>query len=277
MAAALVAACNGTTGDNLITFDAFASGAAGASQPFTVSGFSIQLTTATLLIGAVYIDQDATNATGFDTPVCIDTGLYSAQVPGSCCTGGPVNLLSTTPQAFSIGGNGTADVGRTWELWLFDPASGDINTANTAQVVNLQGAATRISDGAVFTFGAIVTINNNRLIPDSDPSQPGLNPICKQRVIQIAGIDLQLFQEGTLSVTVDPRVWFDEGIDFSTLPLVTSAVCQLDANADYGAADYCIPDSNYATGIGALQGQELFTGIHTGGGAAYSVHYAATQ
>ena len=270
-----VAACNGTTGNELITFDAYAMGAPGAGDPFTVNGYSIQLTSAKMVIGAVYVDQAAVLSTGFDSAECIDTGLYAAQVPGPCCGGGAqLDLLSTTPQPFSVRGNGTADVGLTWELWL---TTGDINTANIGHIVDLQGVATRLSDGAVFTFGAIVTINDNRLIPNSDPSQPGLHPICRQRIIQIGGIDIPFYQGGTLELTVDPRVWFDQGMDFSTLPRVTSGACQLDPQSDYGTAEYCIPDTNFETGLGAEQGQQLFTGIHTGGSAAYSIAYVNSQ
>ena len=45
-------ACNGTTGDQLVSFTAFASGAHDASQPFAVGGFTVQLTAARMRIGA---------------------------------------------------------------------------------------------------------------------------------------------------------------------------------------------------------------------------------
>ncbi len=303
--AAATASCNGTTGDAIVTFSAYASGAAAASQPFMIGGYRVQLTKAKMLLGAVYVDQ-APLATGAEGPGCIDPGVYAAQVPG----GVEADLLSNAPQEFSVFGSGTADVGLSWEIWLTD---GDINGPNQAQSVDLQGVATRLSDGAAFSFGAIVTINENRLVPASDPSQPGLNPICKQRIIQIGGIGLDFFQGGALEVTVDPRAWFDQEPDFSTLPpvcdptflpsaCVESSNCQLggatgDADADYGngqsclassdcasgfvcdtsegacVAQYCFPDSNFATGAGASQGQVLYSGIRGGGAAAYSIQY----
>jgi hypothetical protein len=217
-------------------------------------------------IGAVYVDE-APLASGAEGPTCIDPGVYAAQVPG----GVEVDLLSSAPQEFSVLGNGTADLGLSWEIWLTD---GDINETNTAHMVDLQGVATRVSDGTPFSFGAIVTINDNRLIPVSDPSQPGLNPICKQRIIQIGGIALTPFQGGALYVTVDPRQWFDLNLDFSTLPLASSATCQgIDPDPDFGSAQYCIPDTNFATGLGASQGQLLFSGILTGGQGAYAVSF----
>lgn len=265
---ATCAACNGTTGDALVTFRAYAAGATDAAEPFVVNGFSVQLTSVKMRIGAVYVDE-APLPTGAEGPGCIDPGVYAAQVPG----GAEVDLLNSQPQEFSVLGNGTADVGLSWEIWLTD---GNINEGNIAHMIDLQGIATRVADGASFSFGAIVTINNNRLLPVSDPSQPGLNPICKQRIIQIGGIGIQFFQGGSLYVTVDPRRWFNLDLDFSTLPSVDSAACLLDANVDYGDAKYCIPDSNYQTGLGASQGQRLFSGILTGGAAAYSVKYATS-
>jgi hypothetical protein len=259
-------ACNGTTGDALVTFPAYAAGAADAALPFTVNGFSVRLTSAKMRIGAVYVDE-APLSSGAEGPTCIDPGVYSAQVPG----GVEVDLLSTAPQEFSVFGNGTADPGLSWEIWLTD---GDINEANTAHVVDLEGIATRLADGMPFSFGAIVTINANRQIPVSDPSQPGLNPICKQRIIQVGGIELTPFQGGALYVTVDPRKWFRLNLDFSTLPSVSSASCQsVDADPSYGDAQFCIPDTNFATGLGASQGQVFFSGILTGGQSAYSVSF----
>jgi hypothetical protein len=292
-----VASCNGTTGGALIDFSAYASGVTGASEPFRVNGYRIQLTSATMRIGAVYVDESPL-ATGAEGPGCINPGVYAAQVPG----GVEVNLLSAQPQEFSVFGNGTADVGLSWDLWLTD---GDINAANTEPVIDVLGVATRMSDGQSFPFGAIVTVNQNRLIPASDPSQPGLNPICKQRIVQIGGTAVAFFPGGALHVTVDPRPWFNLLTDFSTLPLASSAVCQLDPNSDYSFVDaatgqamscgsakdcpggapctngtctaqYCIPDTNFATGPGASQGQSFFTGIHSGGAAAYALEYTKT-
>ena len=268
--AGILAACNGTTGDALVTFPAYASGAAGAGEPFVVNGFSVQLTSASMRIGAVYIDQSPL-ASGAEGPTCIDPGVYAAQVPG----GVEVDLLSPAPQEFSVLGNGTADLGLSWQLWLTD---GDINETNVAHMVDLQGVATRLSDGSTYSFGAIVTINANRQIPTSDPSQPGLNPICKQRIIQIGGIAVTPAPNEALYVTVDPRTWFNLGIDFSTLPLATSATCQgVDPDPDFGPAHYCIPDTNFALGLGASQGQLLFSGIRAGGSSAYSIAFAKPQ
>jgi hypothetical protein len=270
--AAGVASCTGTTGDALVTFPAYAQGAKDAGEPFTVNGFTIRLTSVKMRIGAVYIDE-APLSGGAEGPTCIDPGVYAAQVPG----GVEVDLLSSQPQEFSVLGNGTADLGQSWQIWLTD---GDINEANSAHMVDLQGVATRVADGTPFPFAAIVTINANRTIPVSDPSQPGLNPLCEQRIVQIGPIALTPFEGGALYVTVDPRKWFDENLDFSTLPPVSTATSLSDncpPSADYGDALYCIPDTNFATGLGASQGQVFFLGIRTGGLGAYSVSFTQSR
>ena len=262
-------ACNGTTGDQLITFPAFARGAPGASDTFTANGWQIRLTYARMYIGALYVNESPPGST-FDQPVCVSTGVYAAQVPG----GVAVNLLSTAPQPFTVEGNGSADLGLSWELWL---TTGDVNAADNTgpglpNIVDLQGTATRPSDGAPFAWAATVTINaSNRGLPVNDPGQPGLNPICKQRIVQIGGIDLQLFAGGQLVVTVDPRQWFNVPIDFSTLPSVASDACELDQNSNYGSAAYCIPDTSNGSGLGATQGATLFNQIHSG--AAYQLSF----
>lgn len=271
-----LASCNGTTGDGLITFTAYARGAPGAAQPFTVGGYTIQLTKAQMRIGAVYVDQSPLgNQTG--GPVCITPDLFAAQVPGPI----EVDLLSDQPQEFSVYGQGTLDTGLSWQMWLTD---GDINEVNLAHMVDLQGVATSTSDGTQVPFAAIVTINDNRLVTTVDPAQPGENPICKQRIVLIGGIDTTFFQGGTLTVTVDPRPWFQLDFDFANLPAVDSASCingdtsvPVDPSVDYGSAKVCIPDTNYASGAGAQEGSELFAAILGGGGTAYSLSYQGSE
>ncbi len=224
-------ACNGTTGDDLLTFSAYASGVAGASQPFQAGNFTIQLTAAKMHIGAVYFDE-APPGTGFDGPVCTASGIYAAQVPGPV----DVDLLSTAPQEFAVYGNGTADTALSWQLWLTDDTVGqdDVDAVNFTPIVQLEGTATDAA-GNVVSFGGVVTINAvNRSKGSSDPTQPGNNPLCKVRIVQIGGIDLTFFPGGTLNLSIDPRVWFTQQslpIDFSPgqLPLVTDPNCNPDS------------------------------------------------
>ena len=236
--------CNGTTGDNLLTFSAYASGVQGAADPFTAGKFTIQLTTARMHIGAVYFDQ-APPGTGFDGPVCIASGVYAAQVPGPV----DVDLLSTAPQEFSVYGNGSADTAQSWQVW--------VNEVNFTPIVQLEGVATDAS-GSVVSFGAVVTINAvNRSKGSSDPSQPGSDPLCKVRIVQIP-TDLTFSSWGNLYLTVDPRVWLTQQglpIDFSPgqLPTVMDPNCNPDSAVfmspqDYGLAPETPPPSTQTCG-----------------------------
>src|SRR5580658_6746215 len=100
LCAALVACGFGTTGDALVTFTPYAAGAAGADQPFSVGDYTVQFTSASMYIGAVYFDESPPS-TGFDAPACTASDIFAAQVPG----GVTVNLLSTEPQEFSVYGS----------------------------------------------------------------------------------------------------------------------------------------------------------------------------
>jgi len=229
--------CNGTTGDQLVTFSAYASGVPGGAAPFTAGKFSIQLTAVRMHVGEVYFDEDPPGGSGFDGPVCIASGIFAAQVPGPV----DVDLLSTAPQEFTVYGSGSADTALSWQVWLTD---GDINEVNFTPIVKMEGIATD-ADGTSVSFGAVVTINaSNRSHGSSDPSQPGQNPLCKSRIIQIP-TDMPFFQGGTLYVTVDPRIWFTqqgEFIDFSPgkLPLVTDPNCNPDSAVITNPQDYAL-------------------------------------
>jgi hypothetical protein len=109
--------------------------------------------------------------------------------------------------------------------------------------VTLTGSATSLSDPTkVYSFGAIVTINPGesgpgaRGVPVSDPALPGASPICKERILQLGGLNLKFSQGGTLLVSIDPTGWFSatSGIDFSNLqPILDSAnpICVMDPNS----------------------------------------------
>jgi hypothetical protein len=274
--------CNGTTGDELLTFSAYASGAPGASDPFTAGDFTIQLTAARMHIGALYFDESPPGGTGFGGPVCIAAGVFAGQVPGPV----DVDLLSTTPQEFSVYGSGTADTALSWQVWLTD---GDINQVNFTPVVQLEGIATD-SGGHSVSFGAVISINAlNRSKGSPDPSQPGLDPLCKLRIVQIPA-DFRFFAGGALHVTIDPRVWFTQQvvpIDFSAgqLPPITDPNCNPDGAVVIDAQGYalapsapsptvCIPNSSLLSGAvpGASAGVDLYSEVVSA--SAFSVQYA---
>ena len=274
---AAAASCNGSTGNALVTFTAYAQGASGAAQPFTAGGYSIQLTRAKMLIGAVYVDESPLgNQAG--GPECIAPDLFAAQVPGPV----EVDLLSGQPQEFSVYGQGTLDTGLSWQMWLTD---GDVNEANHSHVVDLQGTATRIADGTQVPSSG--RHRHHQRQPPRKPGDPG--PARREPHLQAAHRPHRgRRRDARQSRHADrdgrsPLPWFQLGFsDFASLPAVESDACvsgdttvPVDPAADYGSAQVCIPNTNYASGAGALEGQELFTSILTGGGAAYSVSFAS--
>lgn len=303
----LASACEGTTGGEAFTFPAYAAGAKGAGEGFpttyvyTMNGekvtkrFTVQLTYAQMYVGAIYVNAaPAQTGSTFDTPACIDTGTYCAQV----YDGLEVNLLSATPQAFPVEGTGSvspgADVGLSWQLYLVDgdvnmPVNGNYTLAGALvpDTADLAGTAKLEPDGPVFEWSAVVTINtNNRGEPAQDPGQPGANPICLQRIVNINPIDIPFSSGGTLLLTIDPRTWFPSGtggIDFSSLPLASMSQCteQMYQGQTYDGPDneYCIPNASNLGGgeLGAQQGAALFTGIKTAGNAGFTLTYSSPE
>ena len=251
VAAAALVACAGTTGSGLVAFPAYAAGPGDATSPLAFdlsSGFHVVLTTATLHLGAVYLTASASKA-GSQSTSCVEPGRYVAEVAGSV----DVDLLSPDPTPFSVEGSGTADEALTGEIWL---TGGDVNDeTDPTTLVTLAGTATRGS--STYPFEAKVTISSNRSKP-----QPGLNPLCKRRIVEVSPIATTVSPGASLVVRVDPRGWFN-AIDFSKLDLESTS-----------PALYRIPDSDDSGTAGAVAGRNLLTGILTGvlpsGESAYS-------
>ncbi len=209
-ALALIGCSPSDTGGQLVTFQAFASGLAGVNGSLdfdTGAGFHVQLTEARLHIGAVYFRLGQTNP-GDANASCVGDTTYGLQVPGPV----DVDVLSSLPQPFSVPGNATTDLDQSAEIWL---VSGDINTvASTTVIASVTGVATR--QAATFPFQGSITIGENRLIPPSNPAEPGANPICKQRIVSPIPLQISPTVGGSLLLQVDPRSWLG-GVDFSTL------------------------------------------------------------
>src|ERR1019366_8232478 len=111
-------ACLGTTGSAIVSFPVQAAGPAdavdGQSLAFdTGRGRHVELTKATLHIGAVYLDETVP-VSGAQHTSCILEGIYSGQETGAL----DVNVLSPDLQSFPTPGNGTADRAITGEGWL---------------------------------------------------------------------------------------------------------------------------------------------------------------
>ena len=198
------------TGGQLVTFQAFASGlpdVSGSLDFDTGAGFHVQLTEARLHIGAVYLRLGQTNP-GSANASCVGDTTYGLEVPGPV----DVDVLSNQNQQFSVTGNATTDLDQSAEIWL---VSGNINTvASTTVVASVAGVATK--QGMTFPFQGSITIGQNRLIPSSNPAEPGANPICKQRIVSPIPLEIRPSVGGALLLQIDPQPWLG-GVDFSTL------------------------------------------------------------
>jgi len=290
LAAALAASCNGTTGDQLVTFNAYAAGAAHAGDPFPVdivanngasTAYTVQIKSAVLHIGALFLDQNAP-----DDAVCVNPGLYSDQVIGSI----DVDLLSTTPQPFSLPGNGTADPNQSFSIWLTDGGnsvpsslgeqSDTINSANVDPSVLLQAVATNETTGETIPFSSIVTINPaNRGTTPSDPAYPGQNPICLQRIVSVPLSGLTIYPGDSLLLTIDPRGWFGATLSFDSFAPITSSACLGDPSLEKPhfpnvgiTPTHCIPntDSTLSTS-GAPIGAQFLTSVLSGNSQTYAL------
>ena len=206
-----------------------------------------------MYIGAVYVNEAPRSGGTFNTPVCIEPGRLRR---AGARRASRSNLLSTAPQPFSVQGNGTADLGQSWELWLTD---GDVNNPDNSgfgipNTVDLQGTATRESDGAVFPWAATVNINqSNRGVPVQRSLAAGAESDLQAAHRRARAASRFSSSRAARSLlTIDPRGWFNLPIDFSTLPPVASdAVRARYSSSIYGDAQYCIPDtSNCRAGLG---------------------------
>jgi len=209
---ALCSGCVGTTGGNVVDFDAAAAGPAdahaGSTLDFTTdSGWQVSLATARLHVGAVYL-EDAIPTSGSGATTCFLPGTYIAQVTD----GLDVDLLSGTPQMFPTRGHGTTLFAGAGQVWLTD---GAIDSATQPAVLTLDGTATLGSDVRPFT--ASISISTSNRLPDSGTS-PFADPICKQRVVSPIPTDVQIEERGGLLLRIDPRLLF-VNVDFSALSL----------------------------------------------------------
>jgi hypothetical protein len=230
LVAAALAGCGGTTGSGLVAFRARAGGVEGAAEFDSGSGYHVTLSRAALHIGAVYLNESVPSSGGPELP-CLLPGIYVGEVFG----GVDLDLLSTTLVPFPTTGEGTMKTAKEADVWL---TGGDVNApSDPTPILDVAGTAAR--GDQTWPFTATVTISTNRQIPPATPSMPGSNPICRQRIVSLIPVNLDLFDGGTLDVRVDVRPMF-AAVDFALLP-----------------QDGVIPDQN--GGIGGA----LFKGVTT--------------
>jgi hypothetical protein len=199
--------CVGSTGGDLFELDAFARGHADASVPFVNGkGYTVTLSRAQVRVGALYLNRAEPTSVSSNTS-CTLAGIYVAEVKSSLV----VDALSPDPQPFPAGGEATADVARTGEVWL---TGGDVNDPDdSAVILDVAGSAER--DGASASFDGRLSIGENRVAP-APSGEPGLRPICKERIVSPIVVDAAAARGERLVLSVDPRSMF-ANVDFSEL------------------------------------------------------------
>ena len=250
------AGCRTDTGSAIVDFVPYGAGptdAVGTLSFTSPLGFAVTLTRVSVHVGALYLTTAVSGGDSANTS-CVEPGRYVGEVPGA----GDIDLLDPAAQEFTVTGDGTADTVTTAEIWL---TNGDINaSADDTPVITLEGTAEQGNE--IFPFRASVSISGNRAKPVTNPALPGLNPICKRRIITVTTPPFTVENAQDLVVRMDPRGWFNS-VDFS----------QLDPDP-VTPGRYVIPDSDSSGTVGEAAGRNLFTGILTGvlpsGASAYS-------
>ena len=226
-------ACVGTTGDQVVDFEAAASGPADATSGEPLSfdasrGWRVTLTLARLHVGALYL-ADAMPVSGAQASSCILPGNYVAQV----VQGREIDLLSSEPQAFPTLGRGTTLEARAGQVWL---TAGDVNLADdpTPPTVILQLSGSAMRNGELRPFEAKLTIAANRVNTSSGAA--GGSPICKERIVSPIPTSIRVQSGGALWLRVDPRRLFTN-VDFGGLEAEGDVFVFKDDSSDQPSAN----------------------------------------
>lgn len=223
--------CLGTTGGELIEFDAYAAGpesaTAGDYSFVTSRGFEVSLTSARLFVGALYLNRSVATSVAADT-ACTLPGVYVAEVT----EGLEVDLLSSELQRFPQRGYATTDFAPTGEVWL---SHGDVSDeSNTKVILELSGKVR--GSGLDAPFHARLSVGANRALPPSNPALPGAKPICKQRIVSPIAANLRATQGGHLILRVDPAGMF-RNVDFLRVPAASDGVLEFADDSTDPASD----------------------------------------
>lgn len=257
-----VSACVGTTGGQIIDFDAAAAGPKDANGELNFdieltngTHWNVDLTKATVHVGAVYLD-DSLPVSGAQNTACILPGTYVAEVT----TGLDVNLLSNAPQHFPSRGHGTTLAVQAAQVWL---THGDVDTiadANPYPILDVEGTASLGSN--VRPFVGQITISNNRA--NTSGSFPGAYPICKQRIVSPIPTTVGVQAAGGLLLTIDPRQLFNN-VDFGQLANVSGSYVFSDDPSDSNPSSptfYSQPSVNLYSNLmsaGTTNGPNLYS------------------
>ena len=214
LASAMLASCVGTTGGEVISFEAAAAGAAdgqaGAPLEFVTDlGWKVSLTTAKLHVGAVYFNRSMP-VSGVQNTSCILPDTYVGQVTD----GFDVDLLSPERQPFPVLGEGvTEPPAIVAQVWLTGVRIDHVEDATP--ILQVEGLAEKGGDAK--PFSGTITIGSNRVQNSTDATQAGAAPICKQRIVSPIPVFLPLQKTGSLLLRIEPRFLF-VNVDFSALP-----------------------------------------------------------
>jgi len=212
-AASFVVSCVGTTGGEVIAFDAAASGPDDAKvglplEFVTDLGWNVSLRTAKLHVGAVYLNRSMP-VSGVQNTSCILPDTYVGQIT----TGRDVDLLSPEPQPFpTLGEGATAQPAIVAQVWLTGTRID--RQDDTTPILQVDGVAEKDGDAKPFT--GTITIGSNRLQTSTDATLAGAAPICKQRIVSPIPVFITLQKTGSLRLRIDPRLLF-VNVDFSAL------------------------------------------------------------
>jgi hypothetical protein len=208
----VLSSCLGTTGGEVVAFDAAASGSSQvAGAPFEFDndlGWHVSLTTAKLHVGAVYLNRVRPGSGVGNVPCILGPGTYVAEV----VEGMDVDLLSPVPQPFPVHGDGSTLPALTAQLWLTHVPIDVV--ADNSPILRLEGSAELNGDARPFT--ASITIASNRI--GTINAQAGAKTICTERIVTVilpAALSLQT--TGHLLLRVDPTLLFTN-VRFDTLP-----------------------------------------------------------
>ena len=207
--AVVACSCVGTTGSALVAFPAYVAGPSDADPAATYRftsgrGFDVELDLAVLHIGGIYLNR-ALPVSGAQETSCVLPAQYVAEISG----GLDVDAISPRLQPLPIAGAGTETHAASGEVWL---TSGDVNAPDDpTPIVTVHGWATK--NGATREFRGALTIGGNRTVAARDPSLPGANPICKQRIVSPIPVTIELRTTGSLLLRIAPKALFTN-IDF---------------------------------------------------------------
>ncbi len=199
----LIAGCRNTTGEARLNFRAAAGGPdlAPADIPnfLNLLDFDVTLSKAILHIGAIYLNANDRISTADDQFGCYGGGRDVGQVLGAL----DVDLLARDPQPFPAPGEGIQARARAAAVWLTGTQRVD-QVEDPQVILDVAGIAQRA--GRRYPFEGKLHIGANHVIAPQNPATPGVNPICKQRIVAPVPTDIHLTAGGLLLT------------DFSQLP-----------------------------------------------------------